>query len=102
MVGLDDASLISIVREELRSILKIKAEPVAARLFRWVKANPQYHVGHLDWVASVEKEAAKHRGLYLIGAAYRGSAFRTAFIREWESPKRSFVCYLNDLNILDE
>lgn len=72
VVGLDDASLISIVREELRSILKIKAEPVAARHFRWIKANPQYHVGHLDWVASVEKEMAKHRGLYLIGAAYRG------------------------------
>lgn len=101
MVGLDDASLISIVREELRSILKIKAEPVAARLFRWVKANPQYHVGHLDWVASVEKEAAKHRGLYLIGAAYRGrpSGLHSSGM---ESPKRSFVCYLNDLNILDE
>lgn len=72
VVGLDDASLISIVREELRSILKINAEPVVFRLFRWVKANPQYHVGHLDWVEGVEKEAARHPGLFLAGAAYRG------------------------------
>lgn len=72
VVGLDDASLLSIVREELRSILKIDADPVVARPFRWMKANPQYNVGHLDWVAAVEKEAAKHPGLFLAGAAYRG------------------------------
>jgi oxygen-dependent protoporphyrinogen oxidase len=72
VVGLDDSSLISIVREELRSILKIEAAPVVTRLFRWIKANPQYNVGHLDWVEAVEKEAAKHSGLFLAGAAYRG------------------------------
>lgn len=72
IVGLDDASLVSIVREALRSILKIDAAPVVARLFRWIKANPQYNVGHLDWVEAVEKETAKHPGLFLAGAAYRG------------------------------
>jgi len=72
VVGLDDNALISIVREELRSILKIEAAPVVSRLFRWIKANPQYNVGHLDWVEAVEAETAKHPGLFLAGAAYRG------------------------------
>ncbi|TAK02479.1 MAG: protoporphyrinogen oxidase, partial [Candidatus Manganitrophaceae bacterium] len=71
-VGLDDDALISMVREELRSILKIEAAPVVSRLFRWIKANPQYNVGHLDWADAVEIETAKHPGLFLAGAAYRG------------------------------
>ncbi len=72
VVGLDDAALVSVVREALRSILKIDAAPVVTRLFRWIKASPQYNVGHLDWVEAVEEEAAKHPGLFLAGAAYRG------------------------------
>lgn len=72
VVGLDDDALISMVREELRSILKIEAAPVVSRLFRWIKANPQYNVGHLDWADAVEIETAKHPGLFLAGAAYRG------------------------------
>ncbi|MBI3805420.1 MAG: protoporphyrinogen oxidase [Nitrospirae bacterium] len=71
-VHLDDAALISTVREELRTILKIDAAPVVSRVFRWIKANPQYNVGHLDWVDAVEKETAKHPGFFLAGAAYRG------------------------------
>ncbi|MFY9270516.1 MAG: protoporphyrinogen oxidase [Candidatus Manganitrophaceae bacterium] len=72
LVDLDDTTLISIGREELRSILRIEATPVVARLFRWIKASPQYHVGHLDRVAAIDKEAEKHPGLFLAGAAYRG------------------------------
>ena len=72
LVEQDDAALISIVRQELQSILGIRAAPVVAKVFRWVKANPQYHVGHLDRVTEIEKQTAQHRGLFLAGAAYRG------------------------------
>lgn len=68
----DDADLITLVREELRSIMGIQAEPVVAKAFRWVKANPQYNIGHLDRVAEIEKETKKHPGFFLTGAAYRG------------------------------
>ncbi len=72
LVEQDDAALISIARQELQSILGIRAEPVVAKVFRWIKANPQYHVGHLDRIAEIEKRAAQHPGLFLTGAAYRG------------------------------
>lgn len=33
---------------------------------------PQYHVGHLDRVARIERAAAQIGGFALAGAAYRG------------------------------
>jgi oxygen-dependent protoporphyrinogen oxidase len=72
LVEQDDAALIAIARQELQSILGIAAEPVVAKVFRWIKANPQYHVGHLNRIAEIEKQAAQHPGLFLAGAAYRG------------------------------
>jgi oxygen-dependent protoporphyrinogen oxidase len=95
-VGLDDASLVSIVREELRSILKINAEPVVTRLFRWIKANPQYNVGHLDWVESVEKESANHRGLFLAGAAYRGVGLPDCIHQGKETAEKISRLFLTD------
>jgi len=68
----DDAALIAVARRELQSILGIRAEPVVAKVFRWIKANPQYHVGHLSRIAEIEKQTARHPGLHLAGAAYRG------------------------------
>lgn len=68
----DDAGLITTVRKELKTIMGIDAEPVVSRAFRWHKANPQYHVGHLDLVSEIEKESQNHPGLFLCGAAYRG------------------------------
>ncbi len=68
----DDAALISIVKKELHTILGIKGNPVIARVFRWDRANPQYHVGHLDWVSKIEQQVQQHPGLFLAGAAYRG------------------------------
>ncbi len=68
----DDDELINTVRKELKRIMGINAQPVVSRAFRWHKANPQYHVGHLDRVSEIEKESQKHPGLFLTGAAYRG------------------------------
>ncbi|HIE65532.1 MAG: protoporphyrinogen oxidase [Nitrospira sp.] len=72
LIDRDDAGLIALVRKELESILGIQAEPVVAKAFRWIKANPQYNLGHLDRVARIEKETQKHPGFFLAGAAYRG------------------------------
>lgn len=65
-----DESLVEIVRAEYRRILGIEAPPVAARVFRWHKANPQYDVGHLERVSAMEELCPP--GLFLTGSAYRG------------------------------
>jgi protoporphyrinogen/coproporphyrinogen III oxidase len=69
----DEATLIDIARQELREIMGITATPVLARAYRWTKSNPQYNVGHSALINEIDQQASAHPGLYLAGAAYRGS-----------------------------
>ncbi len=61
------------VRADLDRLLELRgAEPLAMKTTRWIKANPQYEVGHsrrLDRIASCLKG---HQGLVLAGASYGG------------------------------
>ncbi len=72
LVELTDDALIATVRDELRVLLGIAAEPVLVRTQRYVQAMPQYAVGHLDRVAAIDARMATLPGLALAGAAYRG------------------------------
>ncbi len=72
ILALDDATLVDRARDELRQAMGITAEPVLARLFRWPGAMPQYHVGHLARVETIERHVARLPGLGLAGGAYRG------------------------------
>lgn len=67
---LDDPTLTCLVRDELRLLMGITAEPVLVDIFRWPRAMPQYDVGHLERVAALEK--ALPPGVFLVGNAYRG------------------------------
>ena len=69
----NEATLIDIARQELREIMGITATPVLARAYRWSKSNPQYNVGHGTLIEEIDGLVSAHRGLYLAGAAYRGS-----------------------------
>jgi oxygen-dependent protoporphyrinogen oxidase len=72
LVELGDDALVTTVRQELRALLGIAAEPVLARVERWRRAMPQYTVGHLDRVQAIETRVAALPGLAVAGAAYRG------------------------------
>ncbi len=72
LVELDDATLVTTVRAELRALLGIAADPVLVRVARYRRGMPQYAVGHLDRVAAIEARVAALPGLALAGAAYRG------------------------------
>ena len=72
VLELDDAALVMRARDELRQAMGITAEPVLTRVFRWPKAMPQYHVGHLARVETIERGVALLHGLDLAGSAYRG------------------------------
>jgi oxygen-dependent protoporphyrinogen oxidase len=69
---LPDDTLVETVRGELARLLGITAAPVLVRVHRHPRAMPQYAVGHLARVASIETRAAALPGLALAGAAYRG------------------------------
>lgn len=72
LVTLSDAELAQIVASELTPLLSLTGEPELVRVGRYPGAMPQYHVGHLDRVATIEAQAARHAGLELCGNAYRG------------------------------
>ena len=69
----DEAALIDLAREEIRTIMGIAATPVLARAYRWPRANPQYDLGHEQRITEIEHALTALPGLHLAGAAYRGS-----------------------------
>jgi protoporphyrinogen/coproporphyrinogen III oxidase len=68
----DEAALVRLAREEMQAVYGLAAEPLFARVHRWLDGNPQFDVGHLERVDAMEKMAAAIPGLVLAGSAYRG------------------------------
>ncbi|MBV9608495.1 MAG: protoporphyrinogen oxidase [Acidobacteria bacterium] len=69
---LSDEEILRTVRDELYSILKLRAQPVFARVYRWKRSMAQYEVGHLERVAEIKRLESELPGLSLIGNAYSG------------------------------
>ena len=72
LLKLSDDEIVSLVQEELSSILGMKSAPMFHRIVRYNNAMPQYHVGHLDLVDRTEAAVRKLQGLELAGNAFRG------------------------------
>ena len=72
VLQLTDEEILNIVRDELRQILGLKAEPLFTRLYRWKGAMAQYTVGHLERLQRIEGLVKQLPGLALAGNAYRG------------------------------
>ena len=68
-------------------------QPIFHRIVRWERAIPQYHVGHRDRLARIAALAARHRGLFLAGNAYRGVALNDC-TEQSEVLAREVVKYL--------
>jgi oxygen-dependent protoporphyrinogen oxidase len=74
MLDWDDDRLLGAVRNELQQTMGIRAAPVFHHLIRWRRAIPQYHLGHRERVAWIEKRLGRHPGLFVGGNAYYGVA----------------------------
>lgn len=68
----DDAELIAAVRADLAELTGVTDEPVDAVVQRWGGGLPQYGVGHLDLVDTIDRAIADVPGLAVAGAALRG------------------------------
>jgi protoporphyrinogen/coproporphyrinogen III oxidase len=68
----DDARLVGLAEADLAGLLGIAGSPLLARVARHPASMPQYDVGHLERVASIEARVAAWPGLGLAGGAYRG------------------------------
>jgi oxygen-dependent protoporphyrinogen oxidase len=71
-MGYDDAKIVGIVRDELKQILGLTAEPLFVRIYRWRAAMAQYGVGHLERLQRIEALRQKLTGLALAGNGFTG------------------------------
>jgi protoporphyrinogen/coproporphyrinogen III oxidase len=60
------------IREDLRQLMGVTAEPLFALTHRWPGSMPQYGVGHGHRIAELESRVAAIPGLHLAGNAYQG------------------------------
>lgn len=68
----NDEETLRIVQDELRKIIRLSAEPLFARIYRWKGAMAQYSVGHLDRLQRIQAATREWPGLALAGNAFTG------------------------------
>ena len=67
-----DDALIDRTHAAFAGLLGLDRRPHLARVYRWERANPQHHVGHLARVAAIETRLRGRPGLFVTGAGFRG------------------------------
>jgi protoporphyrinogen/coproporphyrinogen III oxidase len=72
VVERSDEELVALVREELKAVMGITETPILARVYRWPRAMPQYLVGHLRRLTTIEERLRRLPGVFVTGAGYRG------------------------------
>jgi oxygen-dependent protoporphyrinogen oxidase len=71
MFALDDME--TRTEADLRELLNIDGKALFTEVAKWERSMPQYEVGHLDRIQTIEDEVRKMPGLALAGNAYRGA-----------------------------
>lgn len=66
-----DQELVDTAKRELGALLGISGSPLFSRLYRWTRQSPQYEVGHLNRVASIERRLAMLPGLFVTGSGFK-------------------------------
>lgn len=67
-----DETLIAAIREELKDLMGVTAEPSFHTVQRWRNAMAQYTLGHQDRVKQIRALASKHPGFALAGNFLEG------------------------------
>ena len=67
-----DKDMVATALNAMRPLMGISGEPLFTRIYRWDKANAQHEVGHLDRMASIDRELESHPGLFITGSGFRG------------------------------
>jgi len=67
-----DEAVLQSVRTDLREMLRLDAEPMFSRVFRWPRSMAQYTVGHGERIAELEARLDNIPGLLVAGNGYHG------------------------------
>jgi oxygen-dependent protoporphyrinogen oxidase len=91
-----DEKLLAIAQQEISDTLQIQVEPLFHRIVRFPKAMPQYNMGHLDRLATIETRLKDFPGLFMSGAAFRGVGIPDC-IHAGETAARAAVAYWQEM-----
>ena len=94
ILALDDRALVARVKAELKEICGFAAEPTYMEVNRWMKAMPQYRLGHLERLDQAEVALSRYGGVVLTGSAYRGVGIPDC-IREGAVTAQKIIRYLS-------
>jgi oxygen-dependent protoporphyrinogen oxidase len=72
LLQLPRSQLMDLAEHEVRDLLQIRGDPVLRHIVLQQRAMPQYHVGHADIVAAVDRDLSPFPTLALAGNALRG------------------------------
>jgi oxygen-dependent protoporphyrinogen oxidase len=67
-----DEAILDAVRQEVREIAGVAAEPLFWRVYRWPSSMAQYTVGHEERIRELEGRLDSLDGLYIAGNGYHG------------------------------
>ncbi|MCB0098451.1 MAG: protoporphyrinogen oxidase, partial [Caldilineaceae bacterium] len=92
MMDKNDDEVLAIARAELRELIGLEAAPVLHRVYRWINAQPQYDVGHLERMQHI------HQGLpasiHIAGSPYGGVGIPDC-VRQAQEAARKIVANLH-------
>lgn len=71
---LGEQELAELVHREIAAVLKITRDPTVARVTRYTRAIPQYNLGHLERLKTIQDAIAAIPGLQIIGNYWKGPA----------------------------
>lgn len=69
----DDDTVVRLVHADLQTTMKASAPPLTHRVTRWERAIPQYRVGHLELISSIERRLEAIGPVVVAGAGYLGT-----------------------------
>ena len=67
-----DPEILAIAGEELEQVLRFRADPLFAKVYRWKTAMAQYGVSHLERLQRIDALLLRFPTLALAGNGYRG------------------------------
>jgi oxygen-dependent protoporphyrinogen oxidase len=86
IADLSEAAIAQAVHQDLKTTLlkpDTKVEPKVLAVHLWPRAIPQYEIGHLDRLATVDRDLANHPGLFVsanyIGGVALGDCIKRSF-----------------------
>ncbi|MDP2599347.1 MAG: protoporphyrinogen oxidase, partial [Deltaproteobacteria bacterium] len=67
-----ERDFLALIRKVAAPVLKINGDPKKVWIKKYERAIPQYFLGHREKMETIEKEAAKIKGLHLTGNYFTG------------------------------